>query len=177
MKKTICALLIAITSPIALSQSLQDQLNSVNNAYQANQNAEQQRQNDMRRQAAEAQAKRDAQAAAAQASRDAQAAEQAKIAARDRARNQAYEDEQRLLNLEERRAQVAGSKAQAKRANDYIDSDLKKKNAQADVVQSEADANRNISKGAGDMMSGVGKGAAKGLPNQTTNNNTNVLFK
>jgi membrane protein involved in colicin uptake len=166
MKKTICTLLIAFASPASFSQSLQDQISAVNNAFQANQNAEQQRQNDIKRQAAEAQAKRDA-----------QAAEQAKIAARERARNQAYEDEQRLLNLEERRAQVAASKAQAKRANDYIDADLKKKNAQADLVQSEADANRNISKGAGDMMSGVGKGAAKGLPNQTTNNNTNVLFK
>ena len=166
MKKLYFVIAALLISSAAFSQSLQDQINAVNGVYQANQNAEQQRI-----------AEQQKQAAAAQAKRDAQAAEQARIAAKDKARNQAFEDEQRALDLDQRKAEVAGSKAQAKRANDYIDADLKKKNAQADVVQSEADANRNISKGAGDMMSGVGKGAAKGLPNQTTNNNTNVLFK
>ena len=165
MKSYFLALLICLSSEV-YAQSLQDQLNNMNNVYQSNQNAEQARMAEQQRQSA-----------AAQAKRDAAAAEQARIAAKDKARNQAFEDEQRALDLEERKASVTASKAQAKRANDYIDSDLKKKNAQTDVIQSEADANRNISKGAGDMLSGVGKGASKGLPNQTTNNNTNVLFK
>jgi hypothetical protein len=177
MKNIYIAITIAMLSSGAIAQSLQDQLNNMNNAYQSNQNAEKARIAEQQRQAAAAQEKRDAQAAAAQAKRDAQAAEQARIAAKDKARNQAFEDEQRMLDLEERKASVAASRAQAKRANDYIDADLRKKGAQTDVIQSEADANRNISKGAGDMLSGVGKGAAKGLPNQTTNNNTNVLFK
>jgi multidrug resistance efflux pump len=166
MKKIFLLLVTTLINSTAFSQSLQDQINAVNGAYQSNQNAEQARIAEQQRQAA-----------AAQAKRDAAAAEQARIAAKDKARNQAFEDEQRALDLEERKASVAGSRAHAKRANDYIDADLKKKNAQTDVIQSEADANRNISKGAGDMLSGVGKGAAKGLPNQTTNNNTNVLFK
>ena len=166
MKKLYFLSLLLIVTGGALAQSLQDQINAVNGAYQSQQAAEQQR------------ALADQRArAAAQAKADAAAAEQAKIAAADKARNQAYEDEQRALNLEERKASIAASKAQAKRANDYIDADLKKKNAQTDVIQSEADANRIISKGAGDMMSGVGKGAAKGLPNQNVTNNNNVLFK
>ena len=161
----IFAFAFAATSAFA-QQSLQDQINAVNDQYQYNQAAERQRQ----------QAEQQRQAAI-QAKAEAQAAAQARAAAAARARNEAYEDEQRALDLEARKASIAASKAQAKRANDYIDSDLKKKNAQADVVQSEADANRNLSKGAADMMSCVGKGASKGLPNDNVTNNTNVLFK
>ena len=177
MKKNFFFIAAILLCSSATAQSLQDQLNNMNSVYQANQNADQQRQAEQQRKAAAAQAEQQRQAAASQSKRDAQAAEQAKIFAKDKARNQAFEDEQRILDLEQRKAEIAGTKAQGKRANDYIDADLKKKNAQADVVQSEADANRNISKGTGDMMSGVGKGAAKGLPNQTINNNTNALFK
>ncbi|HCR5563817.1 TPA: DUF5384 family protein, partial [Shigella flexneri] len=40
---------------------------------------------------------------------------------------------------------------------EFIDQELKHKAAQTDVVQSEADANRNMTEGGRDLMKSVGK--------------------
>jgi hypothetical protein len=45
-----------------------------------------------------------------------------------------------------------------KRADDYIDQELNREKAKTDVIQSDADANRNVSTGAKNMMTGIGKG-------------------
>lgn len=47
--------------------------------------------------------------------------------------------------------------ARVKRENEFIDQELKHKAAQTDVVQSEADANRNMTEGGRDLMKSVGK--------------------
>lgn len=81
--------------------------------------------------------------------------------AKERQRNQAYEDEMRRMDLQERKAELAARRAKADRSNDYIDRELKREDAHTDVVHSRADANRNTSEGMRDMMKGIGKGAEK----------------
>ncbi|MDA6231727.1 DUF5384 family protein, partial [Escherichia coli] len=52
---------------------------------------------------------------------------------------------------------VTKEEARVKRENEFIDQELKHKAAQTDVVQSEADANRNMTEGGRDLMKSVGK--------------------
>ncbi|EOA7021212.1 DUF5384 family protein, partial [Escherichia coli] len=52
---------------------------------------------------------------------------------------------------------LAKEEARVKRENEFIDQELKHKAAQTDVVQSEADANRNMTEGGRDLMKSVGK--------------------
>ena len=78
---------------------------------------------------------------------------------KERQRNRAYEDEIRRLDLVERKADLATKRARADRANDYIDKELSREDAKTDVIQSGADANRNIGEGARELMKGIGKGA------------------
>lgn len=58
----------------------------------------------------------------------------------DKYRNQAYEDEIRKFK-------IAMSKGKSSRVNEYIDAELKKENAEADVTQSHADGIRNVTNG------------------------------
>ena len=82
---------------------------------------------------------------------------------KDKKRDQDYEDELRKLAVEDRRLSLQEKKARADRANEYIDADLNREKARTDVVQSEADATRNVSQGQKELMTGAGKGAeAKG---------------
>lgn len=92
-------------------------------------------------------------------------AEKARMAEvqKDKKRDQDYEDELRKLAVEDRKLSLQEKKARADRANEYIDVDLSREKARTDVVQSEADANRNVSQGQRELMTGAGKGAeAKG---------------
>lgn len=81
---------------------------------------------------------------------------------KEKSRNRAFEDEQRRLDLMDRKADIATKRARADRSNDYIDRELSREDAKNDVIKSNADANRNLSEGGRDMMKGIGKGAAKG---------------
>lgn len=60
-------------------------------------------------------------------------------------REESFEDELRALELEERRLALQAKKAKVVRANDYIDAELRDSAARTDVIQSEADATRNVS--------------------------------
>lgn len=120
------------------------------------------------RQAAEAQAKAEAreattrqqQAAAQRAAQQRAAAErQVQAAEKKRLQNREenYEDELRALELEERRLALQAKKAKVARANDYIDAELRDSAARTDVIQSEADAARNMTSGAKSLMEDAGE--------------------
>ncbi|MDH0142962.1 DUF5384 family protein [Aquipseudomonas alcaligenes] len=120
------------------------------------------------RQAAAAQERADAreaaarqQQAAAQRAAQQRAAEQRQVQAaeekRQRTREESYEDELRALELEERRLALQAKKAKVARANDYIDAELRDSAARTDVIQSEADATRNVSSGAKSLMEDAGE--------------------
>ena len=87
--------------------------------------------------------------------------EQQARADKDRARARAYEDEQRRLDLVERKADIAMRRARADRSNDFIDRELSREDAKNNVINSNADANRNISEGGRDMLKGIGKGVER----------------
>lgn len=97
-------------------------------------------------------AQRAKQAAAQAAAR--QAKENERLA--DKARDQNYEDELRALALEEKRMELAHKKAmleaQSKAADKYVEQDLNVRKAAADVIQSQADANRNVTEGIRDNL-------------------------
>lgn len=75
----------------------------------------------------------------------------------DKKRDQSYEDELRSLEIQKQKLALAKEAARVKRENEFIDQELKHKAAQTDVVQSEADANRNMTEGGRDLMKSVGK--------------------
>ncbi|EKQ7520752.1 DUF5384 family protein, partial [Escherichia coli] len=75
----------------------------------------------------------------------------------DKKRDQSYEDELRSLEIQKQKLTLAKEEARVKRENEFIDQELKHKAAQTDVVQSEADANRNMTEGGRDLMKSVGK--------------------
>jgi len=93
---------------------------------------------------------------------------------KDKARAQAQEDEERAyqiraseLKLQEGQAEAdqltadadlkkAITAAKLKRVNEEVDLQHKKESSNIDVIQSGADATRNVSSGAGEMLSGIG---------------------
>ncbi len=77
-------------------------------------------------------------------------------AAQDKARDQSYEDELRRLEIQKQKLALAG-RGPGKRENEFIDQELKSKAAQTDVIQSHADANRNLSEGGRDLLQSEGK--------------------
>ncbi|EFI3613615.1 hypothetical protein GY531_004726, partial [Escherichia coli] len=121
------------------------------------------------RQQAQAERIRREKAASAAAAREKQrvAAENERRAKReaelanDKKRDQAYEDELRKLQLESMKLELQAKAARVQRENDFIEQELKERAAKTDVIQSEADANRNISTGSKDLLQSEGKAREK----------------
>ena len=86
----------------------------------------------------------------------AMAAAKAEMAA-DKKRDQDYEDQLRQLELENRKLELEAKRVRVNRANDFLDQELKERAAQTDVIQSEADARRNISTGTKELLQSEGK--------------------
>lgn len=101
--------------------------------------------------------------AAAAAAKVRQAKEDERLA--DKARDQGYENELRALAIEEKRMELAHKKAmleaQSKAADKYVEQDLNVRKAATDVIQSQADANRNITKGIQNNLESQGKAEEK----------------
>lgn len=95
------------------------------------------------------------------AQQKAQADAKAAEALADKKRDQAYQDQQRQLALEEQKLKLQMLKAKADRANDYIDQDLGRQAAQTDVIQSRADATRNVSEGTKSLLQSTGEAEVK----------------
>jgi hypothetical protein len=86
--------------------------------------------------------------------------QQEEVAA-DKRRDQAYQDKLRDLDVQQRTLAVEAEKARVARANEYIDQDLKEQAARTDVVQSNADATRNVSAGAKTLLEKTGEAEVK----------------
>jgi len=172
MKKSFIALSLLLLTSSASAQSLQDQLSTIDQVQQdrvaAEQAAQRKAEADMKaeeeraQKAYQAQERKEARARAATAARSA-AREKAKAEAAqtDKHRDQSYEEQLRELELERQKAELAALKAKAKRADDYIDSELKQQDAQTDNIQAKADATRNVSEGTKSMMTSEGKAKEK----------------
>lgn len=79
----------------------------------------------------------------------------------DKVREQSYEDTLRSLDVEKRKLDLERETARVKRENDFIDQELKEKSAKTDVIQSEADAARNLSTGGKELMQSEGRAKEK----------------
>lgn len=111
---------------------------------------------------AEAAAKKARERAAAKAAEVARQKERAyQEYLKDKQRDQAYEDENRKLDLEERRLALKRQQKRVEREDDFIEQELKREAARTDVIQSEADANRSISRGAESLMNKEGEARVK----------------
>lgn len=79
----------------------------------------------------------------------------------DKKRDQSYEDELRKLELEERKLELARKKARVSREDEFIEQELKREAAKTDVIQSDADAARNVSGGAKIFLEKEGEARVK----------------
>ncbi|KFX70955.1 hypothetical protein TMS3_0103130 [Pseudomonas taeanensis MS-3] len=161
---------IVLGSALALL-SLPALANQFDQLYQIEQQTKQAEANaaaERTRQAVAEQARADARDAANRRQRAAvqQAAQQKALAQRQaqesenkrvRSREEGFEDELRALELEERRLELQAKRARAARANDYIDAELRESAARTDVIQSDADASRNLSSGTKALLEDSGK--------------------
>lgn len=65
------------------------------------------------------------------------------------------------LEFERRKASVEMDKAKAAHANEYVARDLKRQDAETDVIKSGADATRNLSEGTKSLLQDTGKAKVK----------------
>lgn len=79
----------------------------------------------------------------------------------DKKRDQAYQDQLRALDIQQKVLAVEAEKARIARVNDYIDQDIKERAARTDVVQSNADATRNVSSGTKTLLEKTGEAEVK----------------
>jgi Family of unknown function (DUF5384) len=169
MKRLAAISLFLAVPTLAFAQtSLSDQINSVYSAQQQNDYAAQAAAQAQQREVLAEQHRqwataREARAAAREAQRTQAAREMAREAAAqaaaeaDKKRDQAYEDQLRALDIQEKILQLKADRAKVARANDYIDQDLNRSRAETDVIQSQADATRNISSGEKSFLNQAGR--------------------
>ncbi|AOM42254.1 DUF5384 family protein [Xenorhabdus hominickii] len=172
VKEIFIASLLATLSMPAFSSSLQSQLSAIAQAENEGKTEEQKQQVAL-------QAKLEKEARAEKAKKQKEAATRAeKIrkheaaqsvekqrrladAAADKKRDQTYEDELRKLELEMKKLELEKRVARVKRENDFIDQELKTQAAKTDVIQSEADVNRNLSSGGKALLESEGRAREK----------------
>lgn len=171
MKKIILPLILFFSGNVFAS-TLQEQLSAVAQAEQQGKVEEQklkdlqqekiktiERREQQKRANAAAEAKR--REAIASAERKARREKIEADMKADKARDQGYEDELRSLEIQKQKLALAREEARVKRENDFIDQELKNKAAQTDVIQSNADSNRNMSEGGKELMKSEGKAREK----------------
>ncbi|MBV8093710.1 MAG: DUF5384 family protein [Acetobacteraceae bacterium] len=156
MLRTCLLLGWVLCSAVAQAQALQQQIDAVA-AVQAREQAT--RQEWLREQAAR-QERAAAQQRAAEAARERASAAEAKAgqeeAAADKRREQQFEDRVRELAIREKELELKQLEARTKREDEYIDQDLARQRAATDVVQSQADGNRQVSSGIRTFLQGAG---------------------
>jgi hypothetical protein len=172
------AALLLLCSPVA-AQSLADQIGAVD-AVQQQQRAQQDAwsREDADR-AARAAVQQRAVAYANQQRKEAIEKEARATAMADKIRDQHYVDQLRDARIEHERLRVlseshdqdytdrkrdleiAKEKARLARENEFIDRDLKRQDAETDVVQSHADGVRNVTSGEKLLLEGAGTGLSQ----------------
>jgi hypothetical protein len=171
LKPLIVAALIGASVSVPAQSALDLQIEAVRRAQEERKAQEAAAQADLERRAREDYERRLAQEALdreaareieakrieAQRERDrAERARQAALAAKQaelEARERAFEDQKRTLELESEKVDLDVKKARATRTHDFVDQELKRMEATTDVVQSGADAARNVSEGVKNKLS------------------------
>lgn len=147
MKKLVLLTALSLAYLTPVHADLQSQLFAIQNAEAKGAANIKAREEKKAREEAE-RARKQAQIAAA--NRKAAAERQAKIdtaRAAERAKDREYTQKLRDLEIRRQNLEVDVMQAQVDRVDDYIDADINQSKAVTDAIQSEADANRNISEG------------------------------
>lgn len=171
MKKIFFPLILSLSSS-CFASTLQDQLSAVAQAEQQGRTAERQQFDTQKEQQDQKErlerqrrvneiASANKKATIAAAERKSQREKIEVEANADKKRDQGYDDELRSLEIQKQKLALAREDARTKRENDYIDQELKNQAAHTDVIQSNADSNRNISEGGKDLMKSEGKAREK----------------
>ncbi len=79
----------------------------------------------------------------------------------ERKDNERYEDKLRAMQIEQQELQIQAEKDRVARENDFINAQLKQQNAETDVIQSHADATRNVSSGEKVLLEKTGEARVK----------------
>jgi len=158
MKMIIASLLLLSASPvISYAANLQQQLSDVAQAEQQGRSEEQARweyyQQEQEYYYEQHIKERNRRIAAANARAHAREVERLK----DKAREQAYQDQLRQLEIEKNRLEVQQLAGRTEHNDEFIAQDLKKQAAETDVIQSQADANRDTAEGQKSLMTSQGK--------------------
>lgn len=162
------ATFLAVSLSAFAQTSLTDQINAVGAAVseQKDQEAAEQATRDAQYQRAQAEQRRAAEAntRAAAAARATERARLDKLAAARQAReakDESYQDQLRDLDLQQKKLQLQAQQTAVNRENDMIDQKLKHDAAETDLVQSKADANRNLSQGEKTLLQDSGTAKVK----------------
>jgi poly(A) polymerase Pap1 len=75
--------------------------------------------------------------------------------------NQHYVDQLRALKIENEKLKLDAKKTDVARENDFVNARLKRENAETDVIQSKADATRNVSSGEKVLLEKTGQAEVK----------------
>lgn len=164
--------LIFFSCTTCFASSLQEQLSAVAQAEQQGKHEEKMQRDALqekyaqqarleRQRKANAIAAANKKAAAAAAERKALREKVEAESRADKVRDQGYEDELRSLEIQKQKLALAREEARVKRENDFIDQELKNQAARTDVIQSNADVNRNLSQGSKDLLQSEGKAREK----------------
>jgi len=89
------------------------------------------------------------------------AQEKARAQAAAAKRQAAIDAERAQWRTADREAYIARKAAEAKLAEEQVKTEIGRQKAITDVIQSEADATRNVSEGERDLRKGIGEGAKK----------------
>lgn len=143
------------------AESLQQQISAIAAAENAAKVQEKQEQDAANEEALKIQRAEEQQRAKAAAARAGEKKRLLNERIADKKRDRAYEDELRQLEIEQRKLEVQRKAARVKREGDFIEQDLKYRAAQTDLIQSNADANRNLPGGAKGLIQSEGKSAVK----------------
>lgn len=135
----VAAAVLALPAAPALAQTLQEQIGAVDSTLAKQQAAEEAAR-------LKEQKRAEAKAAAARAAKE-----------KARKRNEAHEDTLRDLEVENLKLDLQAKRMRVSRTDQFIDQELKEQAAKTDVIQSEADSNRNISSGIGEGLKSMGR--------------------
>jgi len=162
MKRLILLPLVGLLSfPAYADPALTSQINAVHAAELEQQRARDAEEAKWRAETERRQADEAARQERAERARVAAAKARADELKSDKQRDQVYEDKLRDLEIQQRAIALQKEQKRANREDDFIDEELHMHKAQADVVQSNADANRNVSEGTKSLLTDTGKAEVK----------------
>lgn len=163
-----CAALLAASVSSLAQTNLTSQINAVNSAVVKEKQDEAAvraaREAHMRQSRLDQQHKAQIKERAAVAARTKEQDRLNRIEAQKQAREvqlESYQNQLREIDLQQKKLQLQTQQTRVSRENEAIDQQLKREAAKTDLIQAQADSQRNLSEGSKSLMEDVGKAKVK----------------